>query len=118
MTAETAPSTRQEYYGLPERRAFGLRQDRSYWAGRARRRHLVYMSSFAFAVAWMVFSLWLSLPWLADLGRLSHPVIAITVLAFTPSFSRHSFSARARFVPIRRFGRAFLSLSPPIMKKT
>ena len=83
MTAETAtPSTRQEYYGLPERRAFGLRQDRSYWAGRARRRHLVYMSSLAFALAWMVFSLWLSLPWLADLGRLSHPVIAITVLTF------------------------------------
>ncbi|WP_338243085.1 glycosyltransferase [Aurantiacibacter hainanensis] len=30
----------------------------------------------------MIFSLWLSLPWLADLGQLSHPLLAILVLTF------------------------------------
>ena len=30
----------------------------------------------------MFFSIWLSLPWLSDLGNLSHPILAIVVLTF------------------------------------
>ncbi len=81
-TRLTSPAVQQNYYGQPERRAFGLRQDRDYWARRTRRRYLVFMASLGFALAWMIFSLWLSLPWLADLGQLSHPLLAILVLTF------------------------------------
>lgn len=41
-----------------------------------------FMLSLAFALAWMLFSVWLSLPWLSDLGELSHPLAALFVLAF------------------------------------
>lgn len=83
MTTMLVPSSASpHYHDLPERRAFGLRRGRAYWDRRAMRRHLVYTASLVFALAWMIFSLWLSLPWLADLGELSHPIIAICVLTF------------------------------------
>jgi len=69
-------------HNLPERRDFGLRRGRPYWVGRARRRNAVYATSLVFALVWMLFSLWLSLPWLADLSELTHPTLAITVLTF------------------------------------
>jgi biofilm PGA synthesis N-glycosyltransferase PgaC len=34
------------------------------------------------ALAWSVFSIWVSLPWLRDLGALSHPLLALFVLTF------------------------------------
>lgn len=69
-------------YKGPDRRAFGLRQETSYWRKRAVRRNLIFIASLAFATAWMLFSIWLSVPWLSDLGELTHPAIAITVLTF------------------------------------
>lgn len=71
----------RSYIG-PERRPFGLRRGRTYWVKRARRRHAIFATSIFFALAWMVFSVWLSLPWLSDLGNLTHPVLAIVVLTF------------------------------------
>ena len=38
--------------------------------------------SLILALAWVVFSIWLSLPWLSDLGGLTHPLAALFVLAF------------------------------------
>ena len=38
--------------------------------------------SIILALAWVVFSIWLSLPWLSDLGGLTHPLAALFVLAF------------------------------------
>ena len=38
--------------------------------------------SMILALAWVVFSIWLSLPWLSDLGGLTHPLAALFVLAF------------------------------------
>jgi len=75
-------SSGQATYSLPDRRAFGLRRDLAYWRKRARSRQAVFVFSLLFALAWMVFSIWLSLPWLSDLGELSHPIIALVVLTF------------------------------------
>lgn len=36
----------------------------------------------ALALAWAAFSIWVSQPWLADLGRLTHPLLALFVLTF------------------------------------
>ena len=69
-------------YKGPDRRAFGLRREDSYWRKRAIRRNLIFVSSLTLATVWLLFSIWLSLPWLSDLGELSHPVVAITVLTF------------------------------------
>lgn len=41
-----------------------------------------FAACWVFAVAWVLLSLWLSLPWLSDLGDLSHPVFAVFVLTF------------------------------------
>ncbi len=41
------------------------------------------------ALAWTVFSVWVSRPWLADLGALSHPLLALfalTFIAYVPGF--------------------------------
>ena len=38
--------------------------------------------SMILALGWVVFSIWLSLPWLSDLGGLTHPLAALFVLAF------------------------------------
>lgn len=80
-TSPVPQVTTSTYVG-PDRRAFGLRRDLAYWRKRARRRNLIFAASFGFASLWMLFSIWLSLPWLSDLGNLSHPVLAIIVLTF------------------------------------
>jgi biofilm PGA synthesis N-glycosyltransferase PgaC len=36
----------------------------------------------AFATCWATFSIWVSQPWLADLGELTHPDLALVVLTF------------------------------------
>ena len=78
----TAGNADKPPYKGPERRAFGLRRNRSYWRKRAYRRRMIFVVSMAFAAFWMLFSLWLSLPWLTDLGNLSHPILALVVLTF------------------------------------
>ncbi|MBX7482645.1 glycosyltransferase [Qipengyuania qiaonensis] len=62
----------------------GLQSDRSRERHDRRDRQAVarFVVSMALALAWMVFSIWLSLPWLSDLGNLSHPLAALFVLAF------------------------------------
>ena len=62
----------------------GLAPDRSddYWAQRDRRVQRRFVLCLAFAMLWVLFSIWLSLPWLSDLGNLSHPVVALFVLTF------------------------------------
>ncbi|WP_197489790.1 glycosyltransferase [Erythrobacter neustonensis] len=67
---------------MVERRYFGLRRGRPYWVKRARRRNAIFVASLLFGLAWMVFSVWLSLPWLTDLGNLTHPLLALAVLTF------------------------------------
>jgi biofilm PGA synthesis N-glycosyltransferase PgaC len=76
-------------YTGPERRAFGLRRNTSYWRTRSIRRRAVFIASFSFASFWMLFSLWLSLPWLTDLGNLANPIlalVALTFIAYIPGF--------------------------------
>ena len=61
-----------------------LAPDRSddYWASRDRRVQRRFGLCIAFALLWVLFSIWLSLPWLSDLGNLSHPLVALFVLTF------------------------------------
>ena len=43
----------------------------------------------AIALAWTMFSVWLSLPWMNELGAVTHPMfalVAITFIAFVPGF--------------------------------
>ncbi|MFI8666942.1 glycosyltransferase [Qipengyuania sp. NPDC077410] len=71
-----AESTARLSHGWqPDRiREEGHRRDR--WAaGR-------FGLSLILALGWVVFSIWLSLPWLSDLGGLTHPLAALFVLAF------------------------------------
>ncbi|HEX8640504.1 MAG TPA: glycosyltransferase family 2 protein [Allosphingosinicella sp.] len=45
--------------------------------------------AFLLASAWTVFSIWISQPWLGDLGNLTHPLIALfalTFVAYVPGF--------------------------------
>ena len=84
--ADTIPTARPAVetatYSGPDRRAFGLRRETSYWRKRAVKRNAIFVTSLILAGLWMLFSIWLSLPWLSDLGNLSHPVIAFVVLTF------------------------------------
>ncbi|MGQ7828483.1 glycosyltransferase [Altererythrobacter sp. Z27] len=80
--ADLRPAVSDPTYVGPDRRAFGLRRDLAYWRKRAQRRNLIFAASLAFASLWMLISVWLSLPWLSDLGNLSHPVLAMVVLTF------------------------------------
>lgn len=61
--------------------AFRMRRARSHWTRRE-----IKISRFSISVVgaslWVVFSIWLSLPWLADLGNLTHPLFALFVLTF------------------------------------
>lgn len=41
-----------------------------------------FAAAFALATGWAVFSIWVSQPWIADLGDLTHPLIALFVLTF------------------------------------
>lgn len=76
------PAVETPAYQGPNRRAFGLRREQSYWRKRAIRRNLIFSWSLMLAVAWALFSIWLSLPWLNDLSELTHPALALTVLTF------------------------------------
>ena len=53
-----------------------------FWQSHRRRAGRRYLLSLVFAALWVVFSIWMSLPWLADLGNLSHPLVALVVLTF------------------------------------
>lgn len=76
------PAVHSATYSGPDRRAFGLRRETSYWRKRAVKRNAIFVTSLILAGMWMLFSIWLSLPWLSDLSNLSHPVIAFVVLTF------------------------------------
>ena len=106
--AASAPLVDSPTYSGPDRRAFGLRRETSYWRKRAARRALIFTASLILALAWMLFSIWLSLPWLSDLGDLSHPVLALIVLtfiAYVPGF-------------MNAFLLATLALRPSVLKQT
>ncbi len=78
-----APSGRSSpYAGVSQQQPFGLRRGSSYWRKRAIIRNVIFAGSMFFGVAWLLFSIWLSLPWLVDLGNLSNPVLAFVVLTF------------------------------------
>lgn len=50
---------------------------------------LRFAVSLGFACAWTVFSVWVSQPWLGDLGALTHPLpalAALTFVAYVPGF--------------------------------
>lgn len=50
---------------------------------------LQFMIALAFACAWLAFSVWVSRPWLGDLGNLIHPLpalAALTFVAYVPGF--------------------------------
>ncbi|MDP4575664.1 glycosyltransferase [Qipengyuania sp. G39] len=89
---------------------------RKYWDQRDRKSALRFTVSIALAMAWVVFSIWLSLPWLSDLGDLSHPIVALFVLAFVayvPGFMNAFllFSLVFRPDPLRRTPAHWPSLS-------
>jgi hypothetical protein len=67
---------------LSSQQGFAHGLSRDHWQQRDRRNRLRFGLSLVLAIAWLVFSLWLSLPWLSDLANLSHPVIALFVLTF------------------------------------
>ncbi len=56
--------------------------DRAAWDRRDRHAQRRFATSVFFALAWVLVSIWLSLPWLSDLANLSHPLVALFVLAF------------------------------------
>ncbi|MDG5750854.1 glycosyltransferase [Qipengyuania sp. XHP0211] len=89
---------------------------RKYWDRRDRKSALRFTVSIALAMAWVVFNIWLSLPWLSDLGNLSHPIVALFVLAFVayvPGFMNAFllFSLVFRPDPLRRTSAHWPSLS-------
>lgn len=50
---------------------------------------LQFMVALALACAWLAFSVWVSQPWLGDLGNLTHPLpalVALTFIAYVPGF--------------------------------
>jgi biofilm PGA synthesis N-glycosyltransferase PgaC len=50
---------------------------------------LQFLLALVLAFAWTVFSIWVSQPWLSDLGALTHPVpalVALTFVAYVPGF--------------------------------
>lgn len=52
------------------------------WNQRGRRTAIRFSIATALALFWVLFSIWLSLPWLSDLAALSHPLVALFVLCF------------------------------------
>ena len=48
-----------------------------------------YLIAFLIATAWMLFSIWVSRPWMQDLGAVTSPIIALiclTFIAYAPGF--------------------------------
>ncbi len=83
-------------------RPFGLRRGSSYWRKRAFRRNAIFAAALTFGSFWLFFSIWLSLPWLTDLGNLTHPVLAFAVLtfiAYVPGFMNAFLLASLAFRP-------------------
>lgn len=63
--------------------------DQEYWRKRRRQVVLRFILSILFAATWVIFSIWVSLPWLSDLGNLFHPLgalIVLTFIAYVPGF--------------------------------
>jgi biofilm PGA synthesis N-glycosyltransferase PgaC len=54
----------------------------SHWRERDRQARSRFLFSLLVGALWVVFSIWLSLPWLSDLGDLTHPLIALFILTF------------------------------------
>lgn len=54
----------------------------SFWRKRQRAAGRRYAIGLSFGALWVIFSIWMSLPWLEDLGNLSHPIVALFVLTF------------------------------------
>lgn len=59
-----------------------LLYDHKYWKKRRKQIFFRFILSMIFASAWVIFSIWVSLPWLSDLGNLSHPLVALIILTF------------------------------------
>ena len=59
-----------------------IQRSEEYWRKRERKVARRYVLALAFALAWVLFSIWMSLPWLSDLSNLSHPLVALFVLTF------------------------------------
>jgi biofilm PGA synthesis N-glycosyltransferase PgaC len=58
-----------------------------------------------FACAWTVFSVWVSQPWLSDLGSLTHPLAALaalTFIAYVPGFMNAFLLSSLLMEPRRR----------------
>ncbi|MGA9582706.1 MAG: glycosyltransferase [Allosphingosinicella sp.] len=71
--------------------------------------------AFLFACAWTAFSIWVSRPWLRDLGELTHPLAALaalTFVAYLPGFMNAFLLASLLMEPRRE--RRGQSLYPPI----
>jgi biofilm PGA synthesis N-glycosyltransferase PgaC len=48
-----------------------------------------FAAALLLALAWLTFSIWVSRPWLSDLGALTHPIfanVALTFIAYVPGF--------------------------------
>jgi len=48
-----------------------------------------FAAALLLALAWLTFSIWVSQPWLSDLGALTHPIfadVALTFIAYVPGF--------------------------------
>ncbi len=57
-------------------------QGTDFWRKHQRKVRRRYLVALAFGIFWVLFSIWMSLPWLNDLGNLTHPLIALFVLTF------------------------------------
>ncbi|WP_435198887.1 glycosyltransferase [Qipengyuania sp. 902] len=57
-------------------------ENERFWRKRQHAAARRYLLGSALAALWVIFSIWMSLPWLEDLGNLSHPVVALFVLTF------------------------------------
>ncbi|HEX8263666.1 MAG TPA: glycosyltransferase, partial [Allosphingosinicella sp.] len=74
-------------------------------AGASGKCGLQFAVAAAFAFAWTVFSIWVSKPWLGDLGKLTHPVpalAALTFVAYLPGFMNAFLLSSLLMAPKRR----------------
>lgn len=67
-----------------------------------------FLLALVFAAGWAVFSVWVSQPWLADLGKLTHPLlalVALTFIAYVPGFMNAFLLASLVMGPAPRRGK-------------